>query len=126
MRCIFMAVVLACCAAGATAASNTSAESDPSKPPVLDAGEKCTDAVVQTALPIWPKDALRSGTVGWVVVRYDLDGSGRAQNAEISASAPQQVFDKASVDSVKRSKFATGFAKTGCKTVLVYSLQANS
>ena len=77
---------------------------------------------MRSARPIWPKAALRSGAVGWAIVSYDLDGSGRASNALIVTSTPAQVFDKASLDSIQRSQFTPGFVKAGCKIVYSFSL----
>lgn len=71
-------------------------------PPIIDAADKCTEAIVDMAMPLWPKSALRSGTMGWTVVRYDLDGSGRAQNAAVYRAVPAQVFDQSSLFSIKR------------------------
>lgn len=125
MRNIFITLLMAYCAIGTAGASDILVDLDPNKAPSLTPDEQCTDAIINAAMPIWPKNALRSGAAGWAIVRYDLDGSGRVQNADIAASAPQQVFDKASLDSIKRSRFATGFIKAGCKAVFVYSLTGN-
>lgn len=125
MRNIFITLLMAYCAIGTAGASDILVDLDPNKAPSLTPDEQCTDAIINAAMPIWPQNALRSGAAGWTIVRYDLDGSGRVQNADIAASAPQQVFDKASLDSIKRSRFATGFIKAGCKAVFVYSLTAN-
>jgi TonB family protein len=125
MRCVFITFLIAYCSIGTAGASDILVDLDPNKAPSLTPNEQCTDAIINAAMPIWPKDALRSGAVGWAIVRYDLDGGGRGQNVDIAASAPQQVFDKASLDSIKRSKFTTGFIKAGCKAVFVYSLTAN-
>ena len=126
MRYSFITVLVAYCAIGTAGASDVVVELDPNKAPSLAPGEQCADAIINAAMPIWPKNALRSGAVGWTIVRYDLDGSGQVKNVDIAASAPQQVFDKASLDSIKRSKFTTGFIKAGCKAVFVYSLKANN
>lgn len=125
MRSIFITLLVAYWAIGTAGASDILVDLDPNKAPSLTPDEQCTDAIINAAMPIWPKNALRSGAAGWAIVRYDLDGSGRVQNADIAASAPQQVFDKASLDSIKRSRFATGFIKAGCKAVFVYSLTGN-
>lgn len=98
-----LAIFLACCAIGTAGASDGSVDAPPNKLPALEQSEQCNDAMVNAAMPTWPKDALRSGTSGWAIVRYDLDGSGRVQNAEVVASAPQQVFDKAALQRTPNS-----------------------
>ena len=94
---------------------------DPKHPATISKAEKCEEALVEPAMPIWPKSALRTGTTGWTVVRYDLDGSGRAQNAAIEIAAPAKVFDQSALFSLQRSKFKPGISRTGCKTLIMFS-----
>lgn len=96
-------------------------ETNRERPPTIDESDKCTEAIVGIAMPIWPKGALRSGITGWTVVRYDLDGSGRAQNATVDSAVPEQVFDQSSLFSIKRSKFKAGASRQGCKALIVFS-----
>lgn len=86
-----------------------------------DEADKCTEAIIEMAMPLWPKSALRSGTTGWTVVRYDLNGSGRAQNATVYSAVPEQVFDQSSLFSIKLSKFKAGASRQGCKALIVFS-----
>lgn len=72
-------------------------------------------------MPTWPKEALRSGAVGWVVVRFDLDGNGHGQNIGVEASAPAKVFDAVAISAVKRTAFKPEAVRQGCKLVFVYS-----
>lgn len=90
-------------------------------PPLIDEAAKCTEAIVELAVPLWPKSALRSGTTGWTVIRYDLDGSGRSQHAAVVRAAPEQVFDQSSLFSIQRSKFKAGTSRQGCKALIVFS-----
>lgn len=122
MRNIFLTAAVITCAAIASVTPAHAQTNGAANPPVLDQSEQCRDAVVRSALPIWPKAALRSGAAGWVIVSYDLDGSGRAGNALIVTSTPAQVFDKASLDSIQRSQFTPGFVKAGCKILYTFSL----
>jgi len=126
MRAVFILVVVVYLATRMTGTSAAPTELDPQNPPVLEPGEQCQSVIVNAAMPIWPKNALRDGTVGWSIVRYDLDGGGRAQNREVVSSAPEYVFDKASLDSIARSKFINGFIKQGCKAIFVYSQKASN
>lgn len=123
MRSTFLVVAIAASAAMASVSAARAQSTRAAGPtPVLDRSEQCTDAVVRSAMPIWPKAALRSGAAGWTIVSYDLDGSGRASNAVIVTSTPAQVFDKASLDSVQRSQFTPGLVKAGCKILYTFSL----
>ncbi len=126
MRWILVATLATCCAIVTARPSFASVETDSIEAPILDPDELCTAATISAAVPILPKEALRSGAGGWTVVRYDLDGTGHAQSVEIVASAPGKIFDKASVDSIKRSRYRAGFAKAGCKAVIVFSTISKS
>lgn len=98
------------------------ASNDPRRPPLLVPSGPCKDAQVSMAMPVWPKDALRARTVGWTVIGYDLDGSGRAQNATVELAAPRGTFDQSALVALKRSKFVPGIAATGCKSLAVFSM----
>ncbi|HEX8612748.1 MAG TPA: TonB family protein [Telluria sp.] len=97
---------------------------DPNQPPAVNETELCKAGRAELAMPLWPKGALRAGTTGWTVVRYDLDGSGRAQNMSVEAAAPPQTFNQSALFSIKRSKFTPGISTTGCKTLIVFSKAA--
>lgn len=96
---------------------------DPRNPPTIDASDKCDDLVIESALPDWPKEALRKGTSGWTIVRYELGTNGKAQNVTVESAAPTQVFDRSSVSAVERSRFKSGVSRTGCKMLLTWSLR---
>jgi protein TonB len=95
---------------------------DPLSPPTIAANDNCEDLVIRTALPEWPKKALREGTSGWTVVRYDVDATGQARNVNVEMAAPEQVFDKSAVSAVQRSRFKPGLARGECKMLLIWSL----
>ncbi len=126
MRFMTIGALLACNAIRIAEAANNTVAADSINMPVIAQSEQCNEAFTQAVMPLWPKNALRAGTNGWAIVRFDLDGSGRAQNIEIVASAPQQVFDKASQDNIKRSTFKPGFIKTACRTSFVYTLTSSN
>jgi TonB family protein len=54
----------------------------------------CGDAVVQTA-PEYPKELVRSGQDGWVVVSGILDDRGWVTEPVVLAAEPEGVFDEA-------------------------------
>ena len=117
----FLAFSFLICAFAHAAPVDEQVALDPRVPPTISEAEKCLDSVIRNAMPDWPKKALRAGTIGWVLVRYDLDGSGLAQNAVIEISAPNEVFEQSALLTVKRSKYKPGISKAGCKTLIVYS-----
>lgn len=97
---------------------------DPASPPVLAESEKCDGLAEYLSRPDLPKKVLRAGSSGWAVIRYDLDGSGRAQNIVSESAAPEQVYERNSVLALQRSKFKPGTIRTGCKILMVFSLNA--
>ncbi len=121
MRHILIATLVACCALARAETPATPFGSDPDKSPTLEKSEQCVHEMERSAMPVWSKEALRSGAVGWVVVRFDLDGNGHSQNVGIEASAPPKVFDAAAISAVKRSLFKTDVVRDGCKVVYVFA-----
>lgn len=95
---------------------------DPRSPPTIAANDNCEDLVIRVALPEWPKKALREGTSGWTVVRYDVDASGHARNVTVEIAAPEQVFGKSAVSAVQGSRFKPSLARGECKMLLTWSL----
>ncbi len=120
MHRVLTAALIACCALARAQTPDSPFGSDPDKAPTLPKSEQCVHEIEHSAMPVWPKDALRSGAVGWVVVRFDLDGNGRGQNIGVEASAPAKVFDAASISAVKRTTFKPEVVREGCKAVYVY------
>jgi TonB family protein len=55
--------------------------------------------------PVYPRDAQRAGTEGWVQVEFTIAPDGSTQDLQVRDSAPKQVFDKAALDSVSRWRF---------------------
>lgn len=87
-------------------------------PPVIAAADQCGEAAGQTPMPIWPKAALRAGTVGWAVIRYDLDGSGRARQVGVAQAEPEKVFHQSAINTVAGSRFKAGVVHAGCLAVV--------
>lgn len=56
--------------------------------------------------PRWPRDALISGTSGFVVVDFVVGVDGRTSDITVVESRPAGVFDKATTQAVARWKFA--------------------
>lgn len=49
-----------------------------------------------------------------IAVSYDLDGSGKARNLNISEASPSDRFDKAFLKLISKSRFEKGVIGTGC------------
>jgi TonB family protein len=55
--------------------------------------------------PVYPREAQRSGTEGWVDVEFTIAADGTTQGLVVRNSQPAAVFDKSALDSVSRWRF---------------------
>ena len=55
--------------------------------------------------PRFPSGALRSGTIGYVLLHFDLDEDGDVISPSVVASVPSDVFDEMVEDTVSRWRF---------------------
>ena len=60
---------------------------------------------VREVPPVYPREAQRSGTEGWVQVEFTIAPDGSTQDLQVRDSAPKEVFDKAALDSVSKWHF---------------------
>lgn len=60
---------------------------------------------VREVPPVYPRDAVRDGTEGWVQVEFTIAPDGSARDLQVRDSAPKQIFDKAALDSVSKWRF---------------------
>jgi TonB family protein len=60
---------------------------------------------VREVPPVYPKDAQRAGTEGWVQVEFTISADGSTKDIQVLDSAPKQVFDRAALDSVSKWRF---------------------
>lgn len=60
---------------------------------------------VREVPPVYPKDAARQGTEGWVQVEFTIAPDGSTKDLQVRDSEPVAVFDKAALDSVSRWRF---------------------
>ncbi|WP_116807828.1 TonB family protein [Steroidobacter cummioxidans] len=60
---------------------------------------------VREVPPVYPRDAQRAGTEGWVQVEFTIAPDGSTRDLHVRDSAPKQVFDKAALDSVSKWRF---------------------
>lgn len=60
---------------------------------------------VREVPPVYPREAQRSGTEGWVQVEFTIAPDGSTRDLQVRDSEPAQVFDKAALDSVSKWRF---------------------
>lgn len=68
-------------------------------------GETSNVIPLEKSEPKYPKEALMSGTEGWVLLKYDITATGEVENIEILDANPRDVFDKASKQALRQWKF---------------------
>ena len=60
---------------------------------------------VREVAPVYPRDAARKGTEGWVHVEFTIAADGTTEDLQVRDSEPKQIFDKAALDSVSKWRF---------------------
>jgi TonB family protein len=55
--------------------------------------------------PIYPNDAVNSGTEGWVELLFTVDPEGKVTDVEVTNSQPKNVFDRAAMNAMKRARY---------------------
>ena len=60
---------------------------------------------VREVPPLYPRDAARAGTEGWVQVEFTITPDGSTRDLQVIDSAPKLVFDRAALDSVSKWRF---------------------
>ncbi len=93
--------------------------------PVIDVPvqETCREHIVaepKVTLADWPMRARGKETRAYVVITYDLDGSGKSSNAKVTDSMPSGLFDKTALGLLKRTTFKPGEQATGCVNVRTF------
>jgi protein TonB len=96
-----------------TAPARQEEPSPPAEAAPAPAESKATDTVVQAAKlkrlrevpPVYPREATRAGTEGWVKVEFTIAPDGTTRDLEVVDSAPKLVFDRAALDSVSKWRF---------------------
>lgn len=126
-----MGVLVAACAQG-PATSSPHLSAPPADPdalarrlgaPTVAPEDDCAAEVKNNVFPDYPPDALKKNIEGWALVRYDLDGSGKASSVRVLASQPQGVFDEAATRSVARTTYLAGAVRTGCKARITFGFR---
>jgi|SRR5882672_3769916 len=73
---------------------------------------------------LYPRDQMMKRQEGWVVVGYDLDGSGSAQNLRILKSSPPGVFDTAVLRAFSGVKFKPETKRENCRGFVEFRIGA--
>ena len=60
---------------------------------------------VREVPPVYPREAARKGTEGWVQVEFTIAPDGTTHDLQVRDSEPAQIFDKAALDSVSKWRF---------------------
>lgn len=63
--------------------------------------------------PIYPPDAARSGTTGYVELEYTVDANGNVTDVSVSDAKPGRTFVAAATKAVKQWQFAPGSESHG-------------
>ncbi|KQY51334.1 TonB family protein [Lysobacter sp. Root494] len=58
--------------------------------------------------PVYPPEAARAGTSGFVEVEYTVDASGKVSSVSVVNAKPARTFESAAVKAVKQWEFAAG------------------
>jgi TonB family protein len=85
--------------------------------PEVIASQSCQEAFSNRAVANYPKAAMKDRVSGYSVVKFDLDGSGRARNMQIVESVPPGIFDASAVGALERSSFKVGATARDCRYV---------
>lgn len=120
MRCamnkcgLSFAVLLSACSTQQYSASTP----PPAVPDILD----CRSAITESTPDVFLPDITISGTLdAWVLVSYELDGSGVAINSRVQSSDPPGVFDEGPLKKLEQTKFVLG-KRAQCQALFQYWL----
>lgn len=58
--------------------------------------------------PVYPPEAARAGTSGFVEVEYTVDATGKVSSVSVVNAKPARTFESAAVKAVKQWQFAPG------------------
>ena len=99
----------------------------PDAPPRADQQPTCHDVAINyreamesIAFPPGPRD---KGVSGWVLLAYDLDGSGVARNLRVLKSSPPGVFDAAALRAYSDVRFKPDVQRGVCRAFVGFSVR---
>jgi TonB family protein len=123
--CLTVALIAAC----SSAAPVRSPPPDPDTvdrrlgAPMLQPEDSCSGEIRNNTFPHFPPDALAARTEGWVMLTFDLDGSGKASNIKVVGSHPQGVFEQSAITSVEKTDYVPGARRTRCKARITFAFR---
>ena len=62
----------------------------------------------QRVEPVYPPEAARAGTTGFVEVEFTVDAAGKVASVSMLNAKPSRTFETAAVKAVKQWQFPTG------------------
>ena len=80
-------------------------------PPPAPVGQTREALVVTPPRPVYPMEAARNRTNGWVIVKFTVATDGSVRNAKVTSSQPSRVFDHAAVVAISRATFQPALDK---------------
>ena len=99
--------------------------SEPGPAPVIQVpvNETCREHIVaepRITAEDWPKRARGRNVNAYVVISYDLDGTGKPKNAQVTDSVPKGLFDRSTLSILDRTEFAQDAVAQSCIYVRTY------
>ncbi len=76
-----------------------------------DVGEEDTDHILDEyrplvkVAPVYPRNALRSGIQGYVVVQFDVTEKGKVRKPVVIESKPYGIFHRSAINAVKKFRY---------------------
>lgn len=58
--------------------------------------------------PVYPPEAVRAGTVGYVELEFTIDATGKVDTVSVVNAKPARTFEGAAVKALKQWQFAPG------------------
>lgn len=83
----------------------------------------CEEYIIEDAkltINDWPKKARGKSINAFVILSYNLDGSGKPQNITLIDSQPNNIFNRTTKNLLKRTLFKKGVEATDCIYIKTY------
>jgi TonB family protein len=128
-RAVMLVACIAACAGCASGPPPRTARVDPDTAarrlgaPAVAPEDDCAREVLDNTFPQYPAGALHARTEGWVVLGFDLDGSGKAANIRVIGSQPPGVFEQSAITSVERTRYVAGARRVACRTRVTFAFK---
>ena len=102
-----------------------SSASEPGPAPIIEVPvkETCQEHIIaepKITAEDWPKRARGRNVNAYVVITYDLDGTGKPTNAQVTDSVPNGLFDRSTLSILNRTAFAPEAVAQSCTYVRTY------